>query len=127
MEEYKKKCIQVNDMNIRANNAKSKVQEKVDYDQGYQDRLLTQKKDNELLHKNQLGYKAGLHDKQKQFIEEQKVTNTKRNPFNAKINQQSLTNARQHRQTKEEVGLDTVGMGLLEEEGGDDLEDRLEI
>ena len=37
---------------------------KLEYDQGYKNRLDTRKKENEVLHKNTLEYKAAQHEKQ---------------------------------------------------------------
>ena len=55
---------------------------------------MTQKKDNEVLHKKTLEYKQGMHEKQRAFEAELRETTLKRNPFNAKINEMSLTNAK---------------------------------
>ena len=56
--------IQVKDKTVRAENAKTSVLEKLEYDRGYADRLNTRKRENEVLHKNTLEYKASQHEKQ---------------------------------------------------------------
>lgn len=66
---------------------------KLEYDRGYQERLGTRKKENEVLHKNTLAYKSSMHAKQFGFEEDLKVSQKKRKPFDAKINEQSLTSA----------------------------------
>ena len=50
--------IMVKDQTLRADNAKSSVMEKLVTDKDYADRLNTRKKENEVLHKNTLQYKA---------------------------------------------------------------------
>lgn len=77
--------------------------EKIVYDRGYADRLVTQKKDNEVLHKKTLEYKQSMHEKQRNFEAELRETTLKRNPFKAKINEMSLTNAK-----KLNGGVDTM-------------------
>jgi hypothetical protein len=54
---------------------------------------VTQKKENEVLHKKTLEYKQNMHEKQKTFEDNLKEMEMKRKPFNAKINQMSMTNA----------------------------------
>lgn len=49
---------------MQAENAKTSVLEKLEYDRGYTDRLNTRKRENEVLHKNTLEYKATMHEKQ---------------------------------------------------------------
>ena len=49
---------------MRADNNKTSVLEKLEYDRGYKDRLNTRKLENEVLHKNTLEYKASQHEKQ---------------------------------------------------------------
>lgn len=49
---------------MRAENAKTSVLEKLEYDHGFTDRLNTRKRENEVLHKNTLEYKASQHEKQ---------------------------------------------------------------
>lgn len=61
--------IKVKDETIRATNAKDTVLDKLTYDQGFQERLATRKKENETLHKGTLGYKTEMHDMQKDFYE----------------------------------------------------------
>ena len=56
--------IHVKDQTVRAENAKTSVLEKLEYDRGYTDRLNTRKRENEVLHKNTLEYKASQHEKQ---------------------------------------------------------------
>ena len=56
--------IHVKDQTVRAENAKSSVLEKLEYDHGFTDRLNTRKRENEVLHKNTLEYKASQHEKQ---------------------------------------------------------------
>lgn len=58
------------------------------------------RKENEHLHKGTLAYKTDMHDRQKTFVEEQKVSNVKRNPFNSKINKESMENATKVREKK---------------------------
>lgn len=41
--------------------------DKLKYDRGYQDRLNTRKRENEVLHKGTLEYKSDMHGKQKNF------------------------------------------------------------
>lgn len=57
--------ISVKDKTVRAENAKTSVLEKLEYDRGYTQRLDTRKRENEVLHKNTLEYKASQHEKQK--------------------------------------------------------------
>lgn len=78
--------IKVTDALVRATNAKNDVFDKINYDRGFAERLLVQKKENEVLHKKTLEYKQNMHEKQKQFEENLKEAEQKRNPFNAKIN-----------------------------------------
>jgi hypothetical protein len=49
--------IKVSDQLVRATNAKNSVIDKITYDRGYAERLVTQKKENEVLHKKTLEYK----------------------------------------------------------------------
>ena len=53
----------VKDQTIRADNAKTSVMDKLVSDRDYADRLATRKKENEVLHKNTLQYKAQQHEK----------------------------------------------------------------
>ena len=48
---------------MRADYNKTGVVQKLEYDQGYKDRLNTRKRENEVLHKNTLEYKASQHEK----------------------------------------------------------------
>ena len=91
----------VKDQRVRADNAKSTVVEKLEYDKGYSNRLNTRKKENEVLHKNTLEYKSQQHQKQHEKEQKLKEAEKKRQPFNAKINEQSLAKATLHRQKQE--------------------------
>jgi len=91
-----------------------------------------------------LEYKTDMHERQKQFEEEAKVTKLKRNPFNAKINEQSLQNATKMKERRESAtkrmfqDMDTFargfgesqmagggGMMMDEDMGGDDIANKL--
>ncbi len=93
--------IKVKDETIRAGNARTSVLEKLEYDRGYAERLETQKRENEVIHKGVLEYKSEMHERQAKFAEQAKVNKTKRNPFNAKINEQSMQNATRAKERKE--------------------------
>ena len=93
--------IMVKDQTVRADNAKSSVVGKLEYDRGYADRLNTRKKENEVLHKNTLEYKSQQHQKQQDQEAALKEKERKRQPFNAKINEQSLAKATLFRQKQE--------------------------
>ena len=93
----------VKDQTVRADNAKSTVVKKLEYDRGYADRLNTRKKENEVLHKNTLEYKSQQHQKQQEQEGKLKEKEKKRQPFNAKINEQSLAKATMYRQKQEET------------------------
>lgn len=80
---------------MRAEYSKQGVLEKINYDRGYQDRLVVRKKENEVLHKKTLEYKSNMHAKQQEFEKELREKTLKRNPFNAKINEMSLAGATQ--------------------------------
>ena len=82
---------------MRAENAKTSVLEKLEYDRGYTNRLDTSKRENEVLHKNTLEYKASQHEKQQMAEHGLKEAQKKRNPFVAKVNEQSLAKATQYR------------------------------
>lgn len=71
---------------MRAKNNKDTVLDKLTYDQGYNDRLVTMRKENEKLHKGVLEYKTDIHDKHKAFEDQAKINKDKRNPFVAKVN-----------------------------------------
>merc|ERR1712176_700288 len=90
--------IMVKDQTVRADNAKASVVKKLEYDRGYADRLSTRKKENEVLHKNTLEYKSQQHQKQQDQEAALKEKEKKRQPFNAKINEQSLAKATLFRQ-----------------------------
>ena len=90
--------IHVKDQSVRAENAKSSVMGKLEYDQGYKNRLDTRKKENEVLHKNTLEYKAAQHEKQQAAEGTLREAQRKRNPFIAKVNEQSLAKATMFRQ-----------------------------
>ena len=92
--------IKVKDETVRATNARSQVMEKLEYDGQYQDRLQTMKRENEVIHKGVLEYKSDMHERQAKFAEESRISKLKRNPFNAKINEQSLANATKTREKK---------------------------
>jgi hypothetical protein len=132
--------IKVKDEAVRAKNARDSVLEKLEYDKGYQERLTTQKKENEVIHKGVLEYKSEMHQRQAEFEEEAKRAKAKRNPFNAKINEQSLNNATRVKERKhaaEEAvrrfhqeeslggGDAEAGMMLEDEFQGDDIADKL--
>ena len=78
--------IKVSDQLVRATNAKNDVMAKITYDRNFAERLSTQKKDNEVLHKKTLEYKQNMHEKQRNQKHNLQETTAKRLPFNAKIN-----------------------------------------
>lgn len=134
--------IKVKDETVRAGNARETVMEKLRYDQGYQERLQTQKKENEVIHKGVLEYKSEMHGRQAEFEAEAKEAKAKRNPFNAKINEQSLANATRVKERKHAAaeavrrfhneeslgGGDMDGGMMLEDDfqaAADDIEDKL--
>ena len=63
---------------MRADNARTSVMDKLNYDKGYKDRLNTRKRENEVLHKGTLEYKSEMHMKQKAFEGELAVKQRKR-------------------------------------------------
>lgn len=79
--------IHVKDKTVRAENARTTVIDKLDYDRGYADRLNTRKRENEVLHKNTLEYKATQHEKQQAAESSLVAAQRKRNPFVAKVNE----------------------------------------
>lgn len=87
---------------MQAENAKTSVLEKLEYDRGYTDRLNTRKRENEVLHKNTLEYKATMHEKQLVAKHNLREAQKKRNPFVAKVNEQSLAKATAFRQNQAE-------------------------
>ena len=89
--------IKVKDQTVRADNNKTSVLEKLEYDRGYKDRLNTRKRENEVLHKNTLEYKASQHEKQQDHEMKLKEAQRKMNPFVAKVNEQSLAKATAYR------------------------------
>ena len=104
--------IKVTDALVRATNAKNDVYDKINYDRDFADRLLVQKKENEVLHKKTLEYKQNMHEKQKHFEENLKEIGIKRNPFNAKINQMSLANATATKLKKQKDNHDTLDFNV---------------
>lgn len=54
IDQCKTNGITVKDQNVRADNKKNEVTGKLEYDQGYKDRLTIRKQENEMLHKNTL-------------------------------------------------------------------------
>ena len=79
-----------------------------------------------------------MHEQHREFEEKQKVNNVKRNPFNAKINQQSLANATKAKEKKERnnytsggardvFDYDDGGMDMLGDnmEAGGDIESKM--
>lgn len=105
--------ISVKDQTVRADNARSSVLEKLNYDKGYKDRLNTRKRENEVLHKNTLEYKSEMHAKQQAFETDLKMGTKKRQPFNAKINEQEMNNATKYRKKRE---METRYMNTQEED-----------
>ena len=103
IEQSKGNEIMVKDQTVRADNAKSTVVKKLEYDAGYADRLNTRKKENEVLHKNTLEYKSQQHQKQQEHEVKLKEKEKKRQPFNAKINEQSLAKATIYRQKQQQT------------------------
>ena len=77
----------VKDQTVRATYARNQVLDKLNYDKDYQENLTTRKKENEVLHKNTLGYKSEMHAKQREHEDNLKIATAKKKPFNAKINQ----------------------------------------
>lgn len=120
--------IQVKDKTVRAENAKTSVLEKLEYDRGYTDRLNTRKRENEVLHKNTLEYKASQHEKQQFAATGLREAQKKRNPFVAKVNEQSLAKATQFRAKQQARNAATnhatsLEFAALEEEMMDDEND----
>ena len=94
--------IHVKDQSVRADYAKTSVLNKLEYDQGYANHLNTRKRENEVLHKNTLEYKASQHEKQQAAEATLREAQKKRNPFVAKVNEQSLAKATMFRQKQAE-------------------------
>jgi len=61
--------ITVKDQTIRATNKKTEVQEKIDYDQSYADKLTKIQKENEAFHKGVLEYRTQMHTMQMEKAE----------------------------------------------------------
>ena len=59
--------IKVKDETVRADNSKTAVLDKLEYDRDFNDRLQSKRKENEVIHKTTLEYKSGKHMKQKEF------------------------------------------------------------
>ncbi len=127
---------------MRALNARTTVMDKLEYDKGFGERLETQKRENEIIHKGVLEYKIEMHEKQKEFEDKAKVNKNKRNPFERKINEQSLANATKVKEKKAAMaansGYDFYGqdmgmtnndrVGMLDDDfggAGMDIEDKL--
>lgn len=66
IDQCKSNQIDVKDHSVRADNARTSVMAKLNYDKGYMDRLNTRKRENEVLHKNTLEYKSEMHAKQQE-------------------------------------------------------------
>ena len=88
--------IKVKDETVRATNARDEVMDKLEYDKQNEEILKSKRKENEVLHKQTLEYKSEMHAKVREFAVQQKVTNTKRNPFNTKINEMSMATAKKY-------------------------------
>ena len=107
--------IHVKDQTVRADNAKTSVLNKLEYDQGYTNRLNTRKRENEVLHKNTLEYKASQHEKQQAAEANLREAQKKSNPFVAKVNEQSLAKATAYRQKQaQKQRLAAIGTSSLE-------------
>lgn len=122
--------ISVKDKTVRAENAKTSVLEKLEYDRGYTQRLDTRKRENEVLHKNTLEYKASQHEKQKMSEQALLEAGKKRNPFVAKVNEQSLAKATQYRAKQQQAMLaarnnESLEFAALEEEDFMDQDNNL--
>ena len=65
LDQFKHNAIKVKDLTINATNNKRTIQNKIDYDKGYKERLETRKMENEILHKEVLDYKNTKYAKQK--------------------------------------------------------------
>lgn len=122
--------IKVKDLQKMALNNKNVIQDKIDYDKGYKERLETRKMENEILHKEVLEYKAEKYEKQKDQEVTLKVKQQKMNPFKEKINQESKANATKFRnrtQNKKKANDDSDYEGVEMDnvintmDGGQDL------
>ena len=58
--------IQVKDQTVMATNAKTQVLEKLSKDKAFDEKLQSQKKENEVIHKGVLEYKTTMHERQKE-------------------------------------------------------------
>mmetsp|Transcript_4320 Transcript_4320/g.5235 ORF Transcript_4320/g.5235 Transcript_4320/m.5235 type:complete len:183 (+) Transcript_4320:319-867(+) len=126
LDQWKLNGIKVKDLSVNAANNKQVIQDKMDYDKGYKNRLETRKMENEILHKEVREYKTSKYMKQKDQESGLKTKMIKMNPFKEKINKESLENATQfrNRQNKSarvqpdhtEFEADRYGMGTMGEE-----------
>ena len=146
IDQCKMNGVKVKDLSIRAKNNRDEVVEHVRKTQSYREQVETKKRENEILHKGDLAYKTQMYQKQRKFEDGLADTQAKRRPFNQKINDQSVTNARTFVSTKHGLtrAPDTLRQveedeiieeeeelsgGLLEEEaaeGPDAIEAKLE-
>ena len=92
--------IQVKDQTVMATNAKTQVLEKLSKDKAFDEKLQSQKKENEVIHKGVLEYKTTMHERPKESEMKLRMDKDKRNPFNAKINQESLAQATKLKEKK---------------------------
>ena len=134
IEQCKVNEIKVKDSKVRANYAKLDVLGKLKYDKGYEERLATKRKENEVLHKNTLEYKTDMHEKQHEFEKDLAANTRKRNPFIAKVNEKNLTKARAYKQKRdnqyaieEDYGDEVHGMDLMDDAGVDEIQAKLDI
>ena len=135
IEQCKVNEIKVKDSKVRAIYAKNDVLNKLKYDKGYEERLVTRKKENEVLHKNTLEYKTDMHEKQHEFEKDLAANTRKRNPFIAKVNEKSLAKAHAYKQKREmqfamhdeDYGDEVHGMDLLDDAGVDDIQAKLDM
>lgn len=69
-----------------------------------------------MIHKGVLEYKSEMHEKQKTHENSLKVQQQKRNPFNAKINQQSINNATKAKEKRDrQMNMNGTGTGGMNE------------
>jgi hypothetical protein len=71
-----------------------------------------------------LNYKAEMHERIASFKAELAENTRKRNPFIAKVNERSLAQARTFKQKKE---TEEMGFDLMDDQGMDDIEAKLEM
>ena len=100
IDQCKVNAIQVKDQTVMATNAKTQVLAKLEKDKAFDEKLQSQKKENEVIHKGVLEYKTTMHERQKESEMKLRMDKDKRNPFNAKINQESLANATKLKEKK---------------------------